>query len=80
MGVDQLSASSTVNPERVSEIPLNNATIKISDGTDNFTDGDIVIVGNWDGVEVAAVVGNASDGTGMVSVDTTVSGDLGGLL
>lgn len=80
MGVDQLSASDTVNPEVVGELPLNNATLEISDGTDNFTDGDVVVVGNWDGTSIAMVIGNANDGSNVVSVDTNVDGTLGGLL
>lgn len=80
MGVDQLSTSNTVNPGTVAEMPTNNATLEVSDGTDDYTDGDVVVVGNWDGTTVAAVIGNLSDGSSLVSVDTGVTGDLGGLL
>lgn len=80
MGVDQLSTSDTVNPDTVAEMPMNNATLEVSDGTDDYTDGDVVVVGNWDGTLVAAVIGNLNDGTSLVSVDTDVSGTLGGLL
>lgn len=80
MGIDQLSTQPTVNPDTVGEIPENNATIEVSDGTDDYNDGDMVVAANWNGTPVAALLGNVNDGTGLVSVDTGVSGDLGGLL
>ena len=72
----------------VSEIPQNNAAIRVSDGTDDFTDGDVVLVAEWDGTPISAKIGNLADAVAatdnsagaLLNVETNVSGGLGGLL
>ena len=72
----------------VSEIPANNAVIRVSDGTDDYEDGDVILVAEWDGTPVAARLGNLSDAEdsaddsdgSLLDVDLNVTGSLGGLL
>ena len=33
----------------VPEISANNAVIRVSDGTDDYDDGDVILVAEWDG-------------------------------
>jgi hypothetical protein len=46
---------------KVAEIPANNAVIRVSDGADGFTDGDVVMVAEWDGTSIATKLGNLAD-------------------
>lgn len=71
----------------VSEIPVNNAVIRVSDGTDDFADGDVVLVAEWDGTPITTKLGNLADAQAatdnsdgaLLNVNTDVSGGLGGL-